>query len=309
MPTPIPSSTGLISGCGTPSSIRFPGVPESVCFKLYFDPVGIIEGQVTVVVDAPQTGSNRFTLGGGNGLIAADSRFDFDVVETLNVALGQEALRGQGPFHVEADGQLPTGPITLFGYQVQDSLPLQTVVGVQNSFEFIGNDFITVRNEDLTTTTFLESQLQDVALPLDVPLVLDVNTTTGAVRIRNASRATVGMTYYEVTSTAGSLNPTGWASIDDTEGGDPPGVGWDEAGGVDVNALSEANLTGSLAISSAQTVALGTAFDAGARLATCASFMEPRPDRLSSAWSTTARPVPSAPCLNRRRPGAWASSD
>jgi len=55
------------------------GIPNSVYFKLYFDPAGIIEGQVTAVVD----GGGRYALGAANGLVVADDRYDFDVVESI----------------------------------------------------------------------------------------------------------------------------------------------------------------------------------------------------------------------------------
>jgi hypothetical protein len=235
------------------------GAPESVCFKLYFDPAGILEGQVTLSVDAPP-GSNRFALGIGNGLIAADPRFDFDVVESIVNVGGRERYEAKVSFMLKAGEEVPDKPITLFGYQVQDLQPQQPAAPVQNGFEFKGDDFILIQNEDLTTTLFTEAQLADVPLPLNVPLTLDVDTATGLVNIRNSSGATINMTYYEITSAAGSLNPAGWLSLDDAEGSDPPGVGWDEAGGVGAQALAESNLTGSLAINSTQSQSLGAAF-------------------------------------------------
>jgi hypothetical protein len=138
--------------------------------------------------------------------------------------------------------------------------PQQPAAPLLNGFEFKGDDFIIVQNEDLTTTTFSEAQLMDVPLPMNVPLALDVDTATGLVSIRNPSGAAINMTYYEITSPTGSLNPAGWLSLDDAEGSDPPGVGWDEAGGVGAQALAESNLTGSLAINSTQSQNLGAAF-------------------------------------------------
>ncbi len=237
------------------------GIPDSVCFKLFFDPAGVIEGRVTVVVDAPQAGTNRFVLGSDNGLIAADSRFDVAVEnETIQVVDLRERYEAQVHFTLKAGVDVPTEPVTIFGYQVRDNAPELSPAPVLNSFQFVNNDFITVRNEDQTTTTFLENQLTDANLPLNVPLVLDVNTSTGATIIRNPSGATVDITYYEILSDAGSLNPAGWVSIDDTEGGDPPGVGWEEAGTITAQAIAESNLTSSLTLASAQTRGLGTAF-------------------------------------------------
>jgi hypothetical protein len=240
------------------------GIPESVYFKLYFDPAGVVDGQVTVVVDVPQTGSNRFAVGTGNGLIAKDFRFDFSVVDSVKIVSGHERYEAQVHFTLKSTANPPDGPVTLFGYQVQDKLPTQSVSQAVNAFQFVGSDFITIRNADLSTTTFNESQLQDVTMTLQAPLVLDVSAASGQVSIRNPTGAAISMTYYEITSIAGSLSPTGWVSLDDGEGGDPPGVGWDEASVVNSHALSESNLLGSLTLNPGQTRALGAAFNPNA---------------------------------------------
>jgi hypothetical protein len=95
------------------------------------------------------------------------------------------------------------------------------------------------------------------------PLVLDVNISTGNARFRNPASSGVPMTiltnYYEITSLAGTLNPTGWTSLDDGEM-DPPGLGWEEAGGASAFALSESNLGGVLELENGQTRSLGHAF-------------------------------------------------
>ena len=70
-------------------------------------------------------------------------------------------------------------------------------------------------------------------------ITLEVNKTTGQVRLINQQAAPINIDYYEITSAGGALNASGWNSLDDQEGGDPPGQGWDESGGANANKLSE----------------------------------------------------------------------
>jgi hypothetical protein len=96
-------------------------------------------------------------------------------------------------------------------------------------------------------------------------LTLEVNSTTGAVRILNEQSAPIQLSYYEIRSATGALNPAGWSSLDDAEGGDPLGTGWDEAGGSSATALGEGNLTGSLTLAaSGGSAGLGSSFSADA---------------------------------------------
>jgi hypothetical protein len=95
-------------------------------------------------------------------------------------------------------------------------------------------------------------------------LTLEVNKTTGQVRLINQQAVPVNIDYYEITSAGGALNAAGWNSLDDQEGGDPPGQGWDESGGAGTNQLSELFLgdgTGSFAFPSSGSRAIGAAFN------------------------------------------------
>ncbi|MBX3433227.1 MAG: PEP-CTERM sorting domain-containing protein [Pirellulales bacterium] len=98
-------------------------------------------------------------------------------------------------------------------------------------------------------------------------LILDVNTNTGATRVRNASGNSFDIAYYEVVSANGNLNPAGWVSRDDGEGGDPVGVGWDELGTPTANLLAEGNLTGSLLLADGASFSLGNAYNTATTLA------------------------------------------
>ena len=76
---------------------------------------------------------------------------------------------------------------------------------------------------------------------LPVP-TLEVNTTTGEIKIVNPFGEAVDLSYYEISSPGGFLNPSGWNSLDDqnhdaVDGDDPGDIagdssleGWDEAG-------------------------------------------------------------------------------
>ncbi|HEX6960970.1 MAG TPA: hypothetical protein VF175_03830 [Lacipirellula sp.] len=95
-------------------------------------------------------------------------------------------------------------------------------------------------------------------------LTLEVNSTTGAVRLLNEQASPIQLSYYEIGSASGALNAAAWSSLDDGEGGDPFGTGWDEAGGSDANILSEGNLTSMLTLAaSGGSASLGSAFSAG----------------------------------------------
>jgi len=126
---------------------------------------------------------------------------------------------------------------------------------VATAFEFVGNDFITVRNEDQSTTTFSAAQLTGATMALNAPLLLSVNTGTGGLAIGNISATAVDIDSYEITSPSGSLSPANWARLSNTIGG-----GWQTAGVVDATRLAEINPIGSLTLNSGQTVNLGPAF-------------------------------------------------
>jgi hypothetical protein len=94
-------------------------------------------------------------------------------------------------------------------------------------------------------------------------LSLRVNTVTGAVSLRNETGNPIDLKYYEIRSNSGSFDPVVWNSLDDQEGGDPIGTGWDEAGGSTVNILSEYNLNGSRLMNPNNAAYLGKAFTVG----------------------------------------------
>jgi MYXO-CTERM domain-containing protein len=107
----------------------------------------------------------------------------------------------------------------------------------------------------LSNVNFTVQQIQS--------LILDVNTATGAMRIRNSSGTPFTINGYRITSPSGALNTSGWVSLDDGEGGDPIGVGWDESGGASANGFSEVNLLGSRTLQSSPTATPQSSFSLG----------------------------------------------
>jgi hypothetical protein len=91
-------------------------------------------------------------------------------------------------------------------------------------------------------------------------LTLRVNTVTGALSLRNETGAPIDLKYYEIRSNSGAFDPIIWNSLDDQEGGDPIGTGWDEAGGSTANILSEYNFSGSRLMNPNSVAYLGKAY-------------------------------------------------
>lgn len=91
---------------------------------------------------------------------------------------------------------------------------------------------------------------------------LIVDTTSGAVTLKNNVNVPVPINYYEITSAGGALNPGSWDSLDDKESGDPAGQGWDQSGGTNANQLIELFLAAAGdTIAANEEITLGNAFN------------------------------------------------
>jgi hypothetical protein len=139
----------------------------------------------------------------------------------------------------------------------QDTIPSF----ITNEIDRVG--FLLSNGMDTSSAAFSNVELEIRQIQ---SLILDVNTNTGAVSVRNASGVPFDITYYEIVSTNGNLNAGGWVSLDDGEGGDLDGVGWDELGTPTANVLSEGNLTASRLVNNGQSFSLGTAFNTATTL-------------------------------------------
>jgi hypothetical protein len=97
-------------------------------------------------------------------------------------------------------------------------------------------------------------------------LTLDINTTTGRMRIVNELPMTFDANYYEIRSAGGSLNVSDWYSLDDQDPSESvgmPGLGWEEGSNNSANVLSEARLQGESTFATGSIMRLGAAFTPG----------------------------------------------
>jgi hypothetical protein len=127
---------------------------------------------------------------------------------------------------------------------------------------------IIFREDDVPTATDPVDQnrarLNAFTLLSPVELTLEVNTTTGATRIVNNQASSFDLKYYEVRSVAGSLSPTAWISLDDTDPApDIPGIGWDESPNVGPQLLNEVRLQQTNTLAPGHSENLGAAFNIG----------------------------------------------
>jgi hypothetical protein len=148
---------------------------QSFCYKLYYEPEGIVEGNVTAVVDVPDPGMGQFRLDAGDssGLISIHPQYSANVLATTITALaGRQRIEAKVNFQAKDPFNPPEGPITIFGYQVGDLLPQLGNADVDVGFEYQPGDFIRILDTDTgETSSFDHTQLVGVSLPLSVPLL------------------------------------------------------------------------------------------------------------------------------------------
>jgi hypothetical protein len=131
-----------------------------------------------------------------------------------------------------------------------------------------GSGQITVYIDDLPSTIGVNQRTWYDGLSYQATmlqsLTLRVNTVSGALSLRNETGAPIDLKYYEIRSNSGAFDPIVWNSLDDQEGGDPVGTGWDQAGGSSASILSEYNLNSSRLMNPSDAAYLGKAFNVGA---------------------------------------------
>jgi hypothetical protein len=109
----------------------------------------------------------------------------------------------------------------------------------------------------------------DAALSVDTTiLTLEVNTTNGAVRVRNETGKTVSLDYYEITSAGDSLNEAGWTALQNQAvpgfpAGNGSGNGWEKAGAADDGAIGESYLEANSRLAAGGVLNLGAAYSLG----------------------------------------------
>jgi hypothetical protein len=137
----------------------------------------------------------------------------------------------------------------------QDTIPSF----IPSEIDRVGFLFSNGMNTDMAAYQNVNFTLQQIQ-----SLILDVNTSTGAMSIRNSTGNPIDITGYRITSAAGSMNTANWTGLDFGEGGipgDAVGVGWDRSGGASANALTEVNLTGSRLMANNTSFSLGNSFN------------------------------------------------
>lgn len=238
---------------GTPPSL----IADAVAFKLFLDPRGVVDGQVTAFLEVANSGlGDRLR----ESFVATHPQYNAAIVNTtITTPLpGRQLYEFKIEFEAIDPLNPPNGPVDILSLEIIDAKPQLGIANVDLGFRFDPGDFVTVfdTGPPPQSTTFDHMLLEDVDLTLAVPLVLDVNTATGAVRMRNLFGAPLGINYYEITSAAGSLNFSGWNSFDDQDGNG----GWVELGGQGAGVLTEANFESSLVLEIGQLASLGNAF-------------------------------------------------
>jgi hypothetical protein len=150
------------------------GHAAPVCLKLYLDPTGIADGQVTAFIDLPDPGIGvpRFNAAQA-GIFQTHPGYNVSIASTnVVIAAGRQRIETKLRFTAVNPSDPPAGPVTICGYQVGDLTPQFGLVGIQTGFNFDPGDFVTTF--DVTTgqpTTFTDDQLQDVNLEPRRPLL------------------------------------------------------------------------------------------------------------------------------------------
>lgn len=153
-----------------------------------------------------------------------------------------------GVIRIDADTQMSGAATEVFGLNVLGQTP-DDYSDFEDGNRFlhaapvgltqVANDGDSVsvfidHDENLTQRTFYDGVGYAVA---DAVPTLEVNTTTGEVKIKNIFGESVDLSYYEITSASGSLSPDDWSSLDDqlVDAAGDGGLldGWDVAGSAD----------------------------------------------------------------------------
>lgn len=160
-----------------------------------------------------------------------------------------------GGFTVDATTQVSGGPQEVLGLNVLGQTPddysdfvdgnrvlLGAIVGIATVADG-GNVTVFIDHDETFPGGDARTFFDGVGYAVTAPRpTIEVNTDTGEVTFVNPTDSPVDFSYYEISSAAGSLNPTGWNSLDaqnfdavdgDDEGdiaGDSLLEGWDIAG-------------------------------------------------------------------------------
>jgi hypothetical protein len=192
---------------------------------------------------------DSYTIGSPSGFLNS-SNARWSSLDDANAGAWQEA----NPTNTRISELNPTGASTI---NAGGSLSLGTPYAFAPTE--IGDDFTDVTFEYGSPDGRRFQGIVEYSGPHN-NLVLTVDPATGAAVLENQSKFTVNMDVYTVASASGSLNVSGWNSLDDQNVG-----AWQEAN-PDANRITELNPTGASTLASGASFSLGNLFStAGAR--------------------------------------------
>lgn len=243
-----------------------------------------------------EAGGVRLRYSGGN--VTWGSGFDFTgaeagyqhvavrVNENANDFLDLDVLLNGSPLVGVATGGSPGSTPINTGGGAATTLNLGRSPVFEPQGDFIGllDDF-RVYDQALSN-----AEIAALAGPPDT-LVVDIDPVTGAVSLRNSTDEAIPLDYYELTSPSGSLNTTGWVSLESQNrngfnAGTGQGDGWEELGTATDERLAEGRLLGGSEIAAGESLPIGNAFATSGQLdlqVTYRSFGEFQNGRLGEA--------------------------
>jgi hypothetical protein len=174
-------------------------------------------------------------------------------VQTLAVTLGLNFVaQPLGSYTVGASKTTTTASIPLSAFNLPDAVD-QGATSYSAEIGFTGDN-----PADLPYSVYIDNiRLQQISTP-DL-LTLQVDRSTGVGTLKNLSSNPISWNLFDVKSTGGSLNPTGWSSLHD-QNADGAGT-WQEAGGSTANEIAEASLAGSHTLAAGASLSLGALYN------------------------------------------------
>lgn len=177
---------------------------------------------------------------------------DLPGVNSLAVTLGLNFVgQGAGLYSGEASQFTTTTTIPLSAFNLKDVVD----EGATSYSAQIG--FTATADIDAFSAYVDNIRLQQISTP-DL-LTLEVNRSTGVATLKNLSANPISWDLFDIKSTGGSLNPTGWSSLAD-QGADGAGT-WIEGGASSATEIAEASLSGSHTLNAGASLPLGALYN------------------------------------------------
>jgi hypothetical protein len=159
--------------------------------------------------------------------------------------------RNAGLYSGEPSPFTTTTTIPLSSFNLQDTVDQ----GVTSYSAQIG--FTATADIDAFSAYMDNIRLEQISTP-DL-LTLEINRSNGVSTLKNLSPNPISWDLFDIKSVGGSLNPSGWNSLDDQ---DADGAGtWVEGGGSSATEIAEASLLGSHTLNPGATLSLGALYN------------------------------------------------